>query len=455
MVRKLRIYFAIENFHPLIGGVETQTLEQCKKILERGCEATVITYCYDKHWPRYEVVGSVPVIRVAGAFLGNRAATLLASREPSSGRGLKKPSKFLRKLSSLMAMVIMAWTLWRHRRDYDVLHVCEFSKLALPTALVCRLTRKPMIIVVISAGSGSVEGPGKKAKLIAGPLDPEASYLEVEARTLVGGDLEGLERMGRVLSRVTQSLLQSSKAVVVVLSSRMKKYVEEHNYKMELELIPNGVDITRFQPFKEDTTADERAQIVVCVSQMRYEKGIDVLLQAWNVVHQEIPRARLVLVGRGALQTKLQEMAKALGIADSVEFMGLQTDVPAQLHRGAVAVLPSRWEGLSNALLEEMACGLACVATRVSGSEDVIQHGANGLLVECEDYRGMAQALLTLMRDPALAQKYGRAAQATIERYYVLEHVCEMYIDLYQKMVDNELQRIPEQHMQTPIVSRW
>jgi glycogen synthase len=81
-----------------------------------------------------------------------------------------------------------------------------------------------------------------------------------------------------------------------------------------------------------------------------------------------------------------------------------------------------------------MACGLACVATRVSGSEDVIQHGVNGLLVEVEDYQGMAQALLTLLREPALVEKYGKLSRATIEKNYSLHSTIERYAEVYERV---------------------
>ncbi len=449
MREKPRIYFVNESFYPLVGGAETQTLAQCASLLEKGYEATVVTYCYDKRWLRRETINGLPVIRVAAALMGNRAATLLASREPSAiTKKPRKLQKYLRKLASLLAMFVMAWTLWRHRHNYDILHVCEFSKLAFPTSLICRLTGKPMLIVVISAGSGNTGISGQETRLVAGPLDPEAPYLKVEARTLVGGDLEGLLRGGRILAKATKSLLERVDAVVVVLSTRMKKYIDEYNYRVDIALIPNGVDVARFHPSEESTNTSERAQVVVCVSQMRYEKGIDVLLQAWHIVHQEQPQARLILVGRGAIQRTLQEMAEALDIAGSVEFAGLQKDVPAQLHRGSIAVLPSRWEGLSNALLEEMSSGLACVATRVSGSEDVIQHGVNGLLVESEDYLAMAQALLMLIGDPELARRYGRAARATVEQHYSLERVSQMYADLYKSLMDRQPRLSREQETQ-------
>jgi len=84
-----------------------------------------------------------------------------------------------------------------------------------------------------------------------------------------------------------------------------------------------------------------------------------------------------------------------------------------------------------------MACGLPCIATRVSGSEDLITHGINGLLVEPEDYGGLAQALLTLLRDPLLAQRYAQAARATIEKHFSLDQVADKYVELYRQMVDS------------------
>src|SRR5260221_815478 len=243
--------------------------------------------------------------------------------------------------------------------------------------------------------------------------------------------------MGKSVVRFLSSLLRSNHSVVILLSSRIKSSLSEHGFNLpDMQVIPNGVDITRFNPAHVDTALDGREQVAVCVSKLRYEKGIDVLLQAWCLVHQQAPQARLIIVGDGGLRFQLECLAKALGMAHSVEFTGLQSDIPAQLHRGSLAVLASRWEGMPNALLEAMACGLPCVATRVSGSEDIIRHGVNGLLVESEDYRDMALALLTLLHDPLLAQKYGQAARETVESHYSLEQVMDRYVELYQRIAE-------------------
>ena len=318
--------------------------------------------------------------------------------------------------------------------------------------------------------------------LVAGPLDASTPWLHVEMGDKMKGDLEDLARLGRFGVRFTRTLLCRNRAVIVILSSRMRHYLALHDLSLpDVQLIPNGVDTVRFRPpdlgvmagarakqsqegqtragarkapdrhkaqplhiepasTGQESIQEKREQVVVCVSRLSYEKGIDVLLQAWRLVYEQCPQAKLLLVGDGPLHSRCEQMAQALNITTGVEFMGLQSDVPAQLHRGSIAVLPSRREGMPNAVLEAMACGLPCVAARVSGSEDIISHGVNGLLVEPEDYEGMAQALLTLLRDPHLTRRYGYAARRTIEERYSLEYVTDEYVELYSRITGHKLQ---------------
>ncbi|HZO70819.1 MAG TPA: glycosyltransferase family 4 protein [Ktedonobacteraceae bacterium] len=443
---KPRIYIAISTFLPLIGGAETQTLAQSRRLLEKGYAVTVITFRHQANWLPEETITGVPVIRVAGLLL----------------HGRERLPRFLQRFLYLLAMLVMSWTLWRHRQQFDVLQVCQFSLLVMPLALVCRLAGKAMTIVVISAGTDKATKTNVPARLCAGPLDPTTPWLQVDAQTWVDGDLYGFKKASKTVTRFTYAQLRHMGAVVIVLSTRMQRYLENNGLaRLDIQLIPNGVDASRFRPAPEHFTG-ANAQTVICVSQLRYEKGIDVLLQAWHLVQQQLPDARLIIVGCGPLQAQLEQLASALCIADSIEFAGLCNDVPRQLHRGSIAVLPSRWEGMPNALLEAMASGLACVATRVSGSEDVIQDGYNGLLVEAEDYRGLADALLTLAQNPLLAKKYGHAARHTIVHNpieqeqdaaregdqsqggrakagpYELEYILNKYIETYQKITDRE-----------------
>lgn len=425
---KPRIYIAISTFHPLVGGAEKQALLQGRSLRERGYEATVITFRHRKNWAKKETVAGVPTIRVAGEVLGGR----------------ERLPRLLQKVLYIVAMFVMGWVLWRHRHRYDILHVYQLTLLTLPAAFVCRLAGKALIVSIRATdASDSSTLQGNKASLIAGPLDPTTSWLEVSELTRVGGDIESLERLGRPVVRLAHALLLRVRPTVTLLSSRSENYLATHNFALpNTQLIPNGVDITRFYPLQKEALQERREQVVICVAQLRYQKGIDVLLQAWRLVQvsrQQIAPAHLRIVGDGPLRERLERLALTLGIMESVTFAGEQSDIAMQLRQSDIAVLPSRWEGMSNALLEAMACGLPCIATRISGSEDIIQHGVNGLLIESEDFEALAHALLLLLRDPFLAQSYGRNGRMTIEQNYALEHITDTYEELYHRLVEHSM----------------
>lgn len=416
------VFIVISTFHPFVGGAERQALEQGRSLCQRGLKATIVTFRHNRSWATHDTIDGVPIIRIAG--------TLLCGREKLPG--------VVQKLLHLMALVTMGWMLWRYRHHYDVLHVYQLNLLALPTALACYLSGKPMVIVMCSTDPSRKDQSQHQVSLIAGPLDPHNPMLRIYRETRARGDLKDLERLGKPVVRFTRSLLQRIEAVVIILSTRMREYLVAHDFTLtNVLLIPNGVDTSRFSPLSKDASDSQRSQTVVCIARLSYEKGLDMLLQAWHLVHKELPEARLIVAGSGPLQAQLAYMTKALNLGESVEFVGVQSNVAAVLHRGSIATLPSRWEGMPNAILEAMACGLPCVATRVSGTEDIITHGINGLLVEPEDYQALTQALLALLRDLARSCAYGKAARETIEQDYALEHITDIYLELYQRMADD------------------
>lgn len=420
MTREPRIAVVISTFIPYIGGAETQTLAQCQHLMAAGHRVRIFTFHHERDWQRAEIINGVTTRRIA--------KTLLSRRHHLPHR--------LQQFLYLLAMIQMAWTIWRERKNFDVLQIVQCSTLTLPLAFVCWITHKPLTIVLISAGADQVTKSGTATRLLAGTLDPHIPWLEVDGTDWIDGDLYGLQAAGPLIVYLTRTLLKHTGAIMIVLSTRMYYYMKLNHFELPgTRLIPNGVEIERFHPVTTAPANTQRSQTVVCVSKARYEKGLDMLIHAWHIVQPAVPGARLIIVGDGPVLTQLKNIVQLLNIADSIEFTGLQSDVPAQLQRGTIGVLPSRWEGMPNALLEAMASGLACVATRVSGSEDLIQSGKNGLLVEVDDYEGMAQALTTLLQDPALVENYGAAARSTIEEHYALDHVLHMYTDVYYNLL--------------------
>lgn len=398
VMSKPRIYLVIDTFLPLVGGAEKQAFLQGKYLREQGFAATIITMRYERNWPSSECLDGVPVLRIAGKILSWRA------HAPG----------ILRRFCYMLALFVLGWQLWQKRDEYDIVHVFQLTLFTLPALLVCRLAHKHMIVAVRSD---------------APPLQAGGSVYKRRQRTRA--DLEALERLGRPTLRFINHQLQLTRARVVLLSTRMCASLKRCGLDgADVLLIPNGVDTTYFQPRLEQREADP---LVICVAKMRYQKGIDVLLHAWWQVAKQIPRAKLLIVGDGPLLCSLVGLAHNLGIAASVEFTGFCANVVLPLQRAHIAVLPSRWEGMPNALLEAMSCGLACVATRVSGSEDLLQEGKYGLLVEPEDVQGLAEALLRLLREPDLVRNYGQHARNHVEQYHTFVHVMDKYIELYMQ----------------------
>ena len=230
-----------------------------------------------------------------------------------------------------------------------------------------------------------------------------------------------------------------------ILSSRSYQYLLHHNFRQErIIYIPNGVDTQHFYPvswIKPGEMALRAERLFICVARLEYAKGIDVLLHAWAWMMALPPawreklRPRLRLVGDGACREQLERLTAELGIQESVEFCGTRLDVAYLLQDAWGFVLPSRWEGMPNALLEAMSCALPCIATRVSGSEDVLEQGQNGLLVEPEQPQQLAYALRLLVEDADLAMQLGCAGYETVLRYYQLGTTVQGCLAFYRYLL--------------------
>jgi glycosyltransferase involved in cell wall biosynthesis len=135
----------------------------------------------------------------------------------------------------------------------------------------------------------------------------------------------------------------------------------------------------------------------------------------------------LIVAGAGPLRGRLEERARDLGIAERVRFLGIRRDRDTLYATMDAFVLPSRWEGLSLALVEAMGAGRAVVATDVGGNPEVVSHGKTGLLVPPGDASALADALATVLTDGQLAQSLGSAACSDArERFSIDRHVSRL-----------------------------
>jgi glycosyltransferase involved in cell wall biosynthesis len=191
------------------------------------------------------------------------------------------------------------------------------------------------------------------------------------------------------------------------------------------DVIPSGVDTDVFRPTAARGEAKTRlglpgaGPVIGTVGRLEPRKGTATLVEAVAVLrnggHHD---AMLVVVGDGPLRRELGAAAERLGIQEHVRFLGDRGDVDAVLAALDVFVLPSRTEGMSNALLEAMAMAHPVVATAVGGTPEVVADGQSGLLVPADDPGTMAAAIARLLDAPGLAARLGAAARQTVEERY-------------------------------------
>jgi glycosyltransferase involved in cell wall biosynthesis len=191
------------------------------------------------------------------------------------------------------------------------------------------------------------------------------------------------------------------------------------------DVIPSGVDTDVFRPPAGVADAKRRlgmaAQrpLIGTVGRLEPRKGTATLLAAFATLRGDGRHdAALVVVGDGPLRSELATEAERLGVAPHVQFLGDRADVLGVLEALDVFVLPSRTEGMSNALLEAMATARPVVATAVGGTPEVVSEGSSGLLVPADAPTAMAAAIARLLDDAALAARLGAAARQTVEAHY-------------------------------------
>lgn len=202
--------------------------------------------------------------------------------------------------------------------------------------------------------------------------------------------------------------------------------------------IYNGVDMTRFRPGDMQARAilpagfaPDDALVIGTVGRMSGEKDQHTLVQAFARIAAAVPRARLVLVGDGSLRGELERTVAELNLAERVWFAGNRPDVPDLLRSLDIFVLPSLGEGISNTILEAMACGLPVVATRVGGNPELVNDGETGLLAPAADPVAMARAFEVYARDPAQMRRHGENGRTRIEREFSMDAMVARYMAVY------------------------
>lgn len=248
-------------------------------------------------------------------------------------------------------------------------------------------------------------------------------------------DPMGLNKKHNLLRRLVAPFIHQFVAVSQDLADWLVDVVGISQHKVTV--IPNGIDLSRFQPNKEYTERLSQANAsvrFVHVARFQAVKNQPLLLKAFNQCYLQAQKAAaplpsLILVGDGGIRQELEQLKDSLECAQAVTFAGMQANVQPYYVANDVFVLSSVAEGTPMTVLEAMASGLPVISTRVGGLVDIISD-QSGALVPSEDVNAMANAMFELVQAPSQIVAKGQAARAKMEA------------DFDQKVCDNQYQAL-------------
>ena len=373
---ELKVCMAIQSFRPTIGGGELQLERLLPRLVERGVDVTVLTRAFPGQ-PRRERSDGVQIRRTA---LAGRSA----------------PASIAFVGESLLRLVARA------ARGRTILHAHGAMSEG-TIALGATALGVPAIVTVFGAGwMGDFERlatkPGGQAR--QDWLMRRAWFVALSSEIR-----DELERLGAPASRIFD--------------------------------IPNGVDEHVYRPADGAERARLRQELGLpdgavgaYVGRLEHIKGVDRLVRALA----DADDLTLAIVGDGSERPALEKLAADLGVDGRTRFVGFSERVPDYLRAADAFFLASRGEGMSNALLEAMASGLACVATEASGVRELLGED-RGLVVPGDDPEAWSLALGRVAADGELRARLGQNASALVRQRYSLDTTADALVSAYELLV--------------------
>jgi L-malate glycosyltransferase len=373
----LRVCALIQSFRPTVGGAELQLERLLPHLEARGVAVTVLTRGV-RGTPRRERLGDAEIRR---GLIGGRSSAASAAYT----------------LGSLAHIAL-------RRGRYDLVHAHG----ALSEGM-------------IALGAERLGMPGLVKVLLAGS---EGDFEVLAGRFAGRWRTRSLAR--RAWFAATSAAVQAELEGLGVPPSR-------------IFAIPNGVDIHTYRPPSPGERVQLRfrlglepaAPLALFIGRLVPRKRVATAIRA---IAQARTQIRLVVVGEGPERSNLERIAREHGLAERVSFTGAVPNVADYLRAADFFVLPSQSEGLSNALLEAMACGLSCLAPPVSGVDELFA-GGRGIVVASEEAEAWGRALERLAADPEQSRRLGARARELVCADFTLERTADRLVAAYRAML--------------------
>lgn len=246
-----------------------------------------------------------------------------------------------------------------------------------------------------------------------------------------GGDLFALR--GALLRRLKIGVMRNSRMITVVSTVMRKQVLRMNIARDQVEVIPMGVDLQ--QRFTPDPNQPRSNMDLLFVGRLVEKKGVQTMLHALPRVISRYPEVRLTIAGSGPLEQRLRQLARDLGIAHCVRFLGqiAQADLPRLYRQAALFIAPFQiadsgdQEGLGLVLVEAMSCGCCVLCGAVPATADAITDGITGACFAPGDPEALAEKIIALLADPHLRARLADNGRAHCRKAFDWEHIATRY----------------------------
>jgi N-acetyl-alpha-D-glucosaminyl L-malate synthase BshA len=253
--------------------------------------------------------------------------------------------------------------------------------------------------------------------------------------TMHGTDITVVGQQPSLL-RMTKFSIESSDRITSVSRALKAATIASLGVTKPIEVIPNFVDPEIFAPRRKrlPLLAPAGAAVLMHASNFRPVKNVELVVRVFAAVHERMD-ARLVMVGDGPEKPKAEHLARQLGVARHVLFLGNQEVMEELLPLADVFLLPSSTESFGLVALEAMSAGVPVVASRVGGLPELVGHGVSGFLEAPGDTEAFVRSVLRVLEDGPLARRMGKAGRKRAIESFHVDRVVDRYRKVYEGLV--------------------